>query len=77
MELFENIPVDLDVAEVKRRLRLKSDEQSEQIQALIDVAIPLISARATYKVAYIDEKGGGILKRWDVSFRTWSRSAVN
>jgi len=57
MELLENIPVDLDVGEVKRRLRLKGEEQSERIQALIDVAVPLISARATYKVAYIDEKG--------------------
>jgi hypothetical protein len=57
MELLENIPVDLDVGEVKRRLRLKSDEQSEQVRALIDVAVPFISARAAYKVAYIDEKG--------------------
>jgi hypothetical protein len=57
MELLENIPVDLDVGEVKRRLRLKGEAQSEQLQALIDVAVPLISARATYKVAYIDEKG--------------------
>jgi hypothetical protein len=57
MELLENIPVDLDVGGVKRRLRIKGEEQSEQIQALIDVAVPLISARAMYKVAYIDEKG--------------------
>jgi len=57
MELLENIPVDLDVGEVKRRLRLKGEEQSGQIQALIDVAAPLISARAAYQVAYIDEKG--------------------
>ena len=57
MELLENIPLDLDVGEVKRRLRIKGEEQSEQIQALIDVAVPLISARAMYKVAYIDKKG--------------------
>jgi hypothetical protein len=57
MELLENIPVDLDVGEVKRRLRLKEREQSGQIRALIDVAAPLISARAVYRVSYIDEKG--------------------
>ena len=57
MELLENIPVDLDVGEVKRRLRVKGGEQSGQIRALIDVAAPLISARAVYRVSYIDEKG--------------------
>jgi hypothetical protein len=57
MELLENIPVDLDVGKVKRRLRLKGKDQSGQIQALLDVAAPLISARAVYQVAYIDEKG--------------------
>ncbi len=57
MELLENIPVDIDVGEVKRRLRLRGEQQSEQIRALIEVAVPLISARAAFMVAYIDEKG--------------------
>ena len=53
MEIFEEIPVRLDVAETKALLRMKDDGQVER---LIRQAAPLIDARAVYDIGYIDAK---------------------
>jgi hypothetical protein len=56
MEKLENIPLSLDIGEAKARLHLKRTGDWEQVQALLEAAKPLITAKAVYKVCYIEEK---------------------
>lgn len=53
MERLENIPVELDPGEIKKRLRLGS---SEEVVALVETARPLIKARAVYSVWYVEAR---------------------
>jgi hypothetical protein len=53
MEKLEQISLSLDIGEIKNRLRAGD---WEQIQTLLEIAKPLISAKAVYKVCYIEEK---------------------
>ena len=53
METLEQIPLSLDIEEVKRGLRVSN---VEQIRPYLEVAKPLISAKAVFQVSYIDEK---------------------
>jgi hypothetical protein len=53
MEKLEKIFLDLDIGEVKDALRATD---GVQIQALLEVAKPLISTQAVYRVCYIEQK---------------------
>jgi hypothetical protein len=53
MEKLEQISLSLDIVEIKNRLRASD---WERIQTLLEIAEPLISAKAVYKVCYIEEK---------------------
>jgi hypothetical protein len=53
MERLEQISLSLDIGEVKDKLQAGD---WVQIQTLLEVAKPLISAKAVYKVCYIEEK---------------------
>jgi Vitamin B12 dependent methionine synthase, activation domain len=53
MEKLEQISLGLDIGEVKNALRATD---GVQIEALVEVAKPLISAQAVYRVCYIEEK---------------------
>ena len=53
MEKLEQISLSLDIGEVKDKLQAGD---WVQIQTLLEVAKPLISAKAVYKVCYIEEK---------------------
>jgi len=53
MEKLEQISLGLDIEEIKEAVRARD---LVQIQTLLEVAKPLISARAVYRVCYIDEK---------------------
>jgi len=53
MERLGPIPLGLDIEELKNRLHLTD---GQQVQALLDLAKPLIAANAVYKVCYIEEK---------------------
>ena len=53
MEKFEQISFDIDIGEVKDALRARD---WAQIQAFLEVAKPLVSAQAAFRVCYIDEK---------------------
>ena len=53
MEKLEQISVSLDSEEVKGELRARD---GEQIRTLLEIAKPLISAQAVYRVCYIEEK---------------------
>jgi len=56
METLEHIPVSLDLGEIKRNLHMERSGDWSQVQTLVEVAQPLITARAVYKVCYIEEK---------------------
>jgi hypothetical protein len=53
MEKLEQISLSLDIGKVKDKLQAGD---WVQIQTLLEVATPLISAKAVYKVCYIEEK---------------------
>ena len=46
----------LDLEEIKRRLHIQKTGEWSQVQTLVDEAQSLISARAAYKVCYIESK---------------------
>jgi hypothetical protein len=53
MEIVDSLPIELSVEEVKDRLRTLHENV---VQRLLNVAKPLISPKATYRVCYIEEK---------------------
>jgi len=56
METLEHIPVSLDLGEIRRRLHMERSGDWSQARTLVEAAQPLITARAVYKVCYIDAK---------------------
>lgn len=56
MEILENIPHDLDLKEIKRRLHLEGGGGWDPVQDLIEEIRPLIHPRAVFKVSYIESK---------------------
>jgi hypothetical protein len=56
MEILENIPVELKMAEIKRRLHITRDQDLKLAHELVDHSQTLVDARALYKICYIDEK---------------------
>jgi hypothetical protein len=56
MEILEYIPVNLDLEEIKRRLHTGKNGDWSQVQTLVEEAQSLISAKAVYKVCYIESK---------------------
>jgi hypothetical protein len=67
VSVLANIPVSLDPQNVFRKLRALDESQ---IGELVGTALPLIQARACYRVAYVEEnRAGGVLIE-GVSFRS-------
>jgi len=56
MEKLEHIPLSLDLREIKRRLHMGKSGDWSQVQTLVEEAQSLISAKAVYKVCYIESK---------------------
>jgi len=56
MEILEYIPLNLDLEEIKRRLHTGKSGDWNQVQTLVEEVQPLISAKAIYKVCYIESK---------------------
>jgi len=56
MKILEYIPVSLDLEEIKRRLHMEKREDWNQVQTLIEESQSLISAKAIYRVCYIESK---------------------
>lgn len=56
MEKLEYIPVNLDLEEIKRMLHMEKRGDWSQVQTLVESAQSLITARAAYKVCYIESK---------------------
>jgi hypothetical protein len=71
MEIIENIPVNLEPAEVARRLHIRPGRQgSPTPEELIDLARPLIDFRAVYDIAFIGNKDPETVEVGGVVFRS-------
>ena len=56
MEKLEYIPLSLDLEEIKRRLHMGKSGDWSHVQTLVEESQSLISAKAVYKVCYIESK---------------------
>jgi hypothetical protein len=56
MEVVDPIPVKPDVREIQTRLRMEDGRNWRPVQALLEKAEPLITAKAVYRAGYIDAK---------------------
>ncbi|MBW2106116.1 MAG: vitamin B12 dependent methionine synthase [Deltaproteobacteria bacterium] len=56
MEILEYIHVNLDVEAIERMLHMEKRGDWSQVQTLVEYAQSLITARAAYKVCYIESK---------------------
>jgi hypothetical protein len=56
MEILETIPVELNMAEIKRRLHISKNQDLSLAQELVNFSHELFDAKALYKICYIDEK---------------------
>lgn len=56
MEILENIPVEINMADLKRRLHISRAEDSSLARQLVNDYQVFIEAKALYKICYIDEK---------------------
>ncbi|MFO7737612.1 MAG: hypothetical protein R6V46_04000 [Desulfatiglandaceae bacterium] len=55
-EILQDIPVDLDAENIKKKLRMEGRSEWPSVQRLAEAAQSLIKARAVYKVCYIESK---------------------
>jgi len=70
MEILENIPVEMKMAEIKRRLHISREQDSSLAQELVDASQELFEAKALYKICYIDEKLEEAVKVDGLSFKS-------
>lgn len=69
MRVLDNIPIQLDLEEVKRQLRLNTKAgSSSDVRELVAIAESLIHAQAVYEVSYIGQRGEGTVEVNGVTF---------
>ncbi|HUV75459.1 MAG TPA: hypothetical protein VMW00_02275, partial [Dehalococcoidales bacterium] len=58
MEILDNIPIQLDLAKVLKKLRQRNrnEEIEKSVQELIEIARPIARPKAIYEVSYVDNK---------------------
>ena len=58
MEVLDNIPIQLDLAKVLKKMhqRSRNEELEKSVQELIEVARPIVRPKAVYEVGYVDNK---------------------
>ena len=70
MEILKNIPIELKMAEIKRRLHITRDQDLNLAEELVEHSQKLFDARALYKICYIDEKLEDAVKVDDLTFKS-------
>jgi hypothetical protein len=70
MEILKNIPLELNMTEIKRRLHISRDQDLSLAQELVDYSQELFNAKALYKICYIDEKLEDAVKVNGLSFKS-------
>jgi hypothetical protein len=56
VEILEDIPVNLDTEDIKKKLHMEGKSEWRSVQRLAEEAQSLIRARAVYRVCYIESK---------------------
>jgi hypothetical protein len=56
METLDNLPVEVNLKEVRTILHLDRNRDLQSLQRLIDTATPLIKPKAAFKLCYIEKK---------------------
>jgi hypothetical protein len=71
MRVLDTIPIQWDLEEVTKQLRLdKKGGSSSEVRELVGMAESLIHAKAVYQVSYIDQRGGNTVEVNGVTFRS-------
>ena len=70
MEILKNIPIELKMAEIKRRLHITRDQDLNLARELVDYSQKLVDAKALYKICYIDEKHEDTVSVDGLSFKS-------
>lgn len=70
MEVLNNIPINLDLEAVLKRMhvRKRSDSIVKNVQEMIEVARPIAKPKAIYEVSYVENKNGDSLEIGGVKF---------
>ena len=69
MRVLDNIPIQLDLEEVKGQLRLNTKAgSSSDVRELVGIAESLIQAKAVYEVSYIGQRGEDTVEVNGVTF---------
>jgi hypothetical protein len=70
MEVLDNIPIELDIEAVVKRmhLRKRNDNILNSIREMLDIACPVARPKAVYEVAYIENRDGDSLEIGGVKF---------
>ena len=70
MEVFNNIPVDLELGKVLKSIRIRdSNQQLERmVQGLVEVARSIAKPKVVYKVSYVDDRDGNTVTIDGVKF---------
>ena len=72
MKVLDDIPVNLSVGDVLKNMRMRNTNASveQDIQELLDAALPFAKPKALYKVAYVENKGQDSVEIDGVSFKS-------
>ena len=70
MEVLNNIPIELELEAVIKRMRLRNrnDNILDNIREMLDIAAPIARPKAVYEVSYVDNKNGDSLQIGGVTF---------
>jgi len=70
MEVLNSIPVNLELTEVLKRLRMRQQSKhvEETVQGLIELVRPVVRPRAVYEVCYVDNRNEDSLYIGGVKF---------
>lgn len=70
MEVFNNIPINLDLGAVLKlmRVRNKNERIVQNVQEMLEIARPIARPKAIYEVAQVDNKNGDSLEIGGVKF---------
>ena len=67
-EILKGIPPRVELAELKRRLHIHDDDRLQEVQDLVNRALPMMECKAAYTVAYVDKRQEDALVIDGVSF---------
>ncbi|MFQ5997135.1 MAG: hypothetical protein ACE5KP_05875 [Dehalococcoidales bacterium] len=70
MEVFDNIPIDLTLEAVLKRMHVRNKNESivKNVQEMLEMARPVAKPKAIYDVVYVENKNGDSVEIGGVKF---------